>query len=128
MCRYIIASVVRKSIQTLFEDAAKSKSAMKRLLNPAIEDAGSQVFPTRTAKHDQRYGIHIDKGDPVKDRSNTIRLHLQINSNAENKTLWDLAKKDSHKVVSVADINATQEVTEENLNKVKEEFLKNVKV
>ncbi|OCK91140.1 uncharacterized protein K441DRAFT_576312 [Cenococcum geophilum 1.58] len=123
-----MASAARKAIQTLFDDAAKNKSAMKRLLNPAMEDAGSRVFPARTAKHDQRYGIRIDKGEPVKDKPNIIRLHLQINSNAKSKTLRDLVKEDSHKVFSVADVDTTQEVTEENLNKVKEQFLRNVKV
>jgi len=123
-----MASVARKAIQTLFDDAAKNKSAMKRLLNPTMEDAGSRVFPARTAKHDQRYGIRIDKGEPVKGKPDTIRLHLQINSNAKSKTLRDLVKEDSHKVISVADIDTTQEVTGENLNKVKEQFLKNFKV
>ena len=123
-----MANTLRKAIQTLFKDVAKSESTMKRLLNPTMEGAGSRVFPARTAKNDQHYGIRIDKGEPVKDKPNTIRLHLQINSNAESSTLRDMANEDSHKVVSVADIDTTQEVTEENLEKVVKEFLKNVKV
>ena len=121
-----MSNAVRKAIRTLFKDASKSKSAMKRLLNPAEEGAGSRVYPARTAKNDQHYGIRIDKGEPVAGKANTIRLKLQINSNAESKTLRELAKKDPHKVVSVADVDTKQDVTEENLGMIEEDFIQNV--
>lgn len=60
-----MSNSVKKAIQKLFEDASKSKSAMKRLLNPGSDGAGSRVFPSMTAKNDAKYGIRIDKGEPV---------------------------------------------------------------
>ncbi len=44
---------------------------------------------------------------------------MQINSNTTNKTLRDLVKKDSYRVIITADINSTQDTSKENLEKVK---------
>ena len=123
-----MASSVKKALKSLFDDAARSKSAMARLLNPTQEGAGGRVYPARNAKNDQRYGIRIDKGEPVHDKPNTIRLKLQINSNAESATLRNLAKGNPHRVISNADVDTEQDVTKENLDKVEEEFLKNLDV
>jgi len=123
-----MASSVKKAIRSLFEDAAKSNSAMKRLLNPTVEGAGTRVFPARTPKNDQRYGIRIDKGESVKGKTDSVRLKLQINSNAESKTLRELAKKNPHRVVSTVDIDTSQDVTEGNLKKVEDELLNNLDI
>lgn len=93
-----------------------------------MENAGTRVFPPGTTKNNQHYGIRIGRGEPVQGKPDTLRLKLQINSNAESKTLGELARKDSHKVVSMADIDTKQEVTEENLDKIEEEFLKNIDI
>ncbi|KAF1967047.1 hypothetical protein BU23DRAFT_603146 [Bimuria novae-zelandiae CBS 107.79] len=45
-----MSNSVKKAIQKLFDDAAKSKSAMSRLLNPTADSAGRRVYPTRNAK------------------------------------------------------------------------------
>lgn len=119
---------VKKAITKLFDDAAKSKSAMSRLLNPGTDGAGSRVYPARDSKNDTKYGIRIDKGEAVHDQPNTLRLHLQINSNAESKTLRDLAKKDPHRVVSTADITIQQAPAEDNLESLEAQFTKNLKI
>ncbi|KAF2746696.1 hypothetical protein M011DRAFT_444994 [Sporormia fimetaria CBS 119925] len=95
-----MSNSVKKAVKSLFEDAAKSQSAMTRLLNPAADGAGSRVYPARNPKNDAKYGIHVDKGEPVHDEPNKIRLKLQINSNADSTTLRDLAKKNPHRVVT----------------------------
>lgn len=118
-----MANAVKKALGELFTDISKSKSSLERLLKPSADGAGSRVLPPRNAKNDSRYGLRIDKGEPVQGKENTIRLKLQINSNATNKTLRDLAKKDSHKVVATADVDSTQEASQENLEKVKQDFL-----
>ncbi|KAE8151529.1 hypothetical protein BDV25DRAFT_152518 [Aspergillus avenaceus] len=124
--RIIMTSAIKKAIKTLFDDAARSKSAMARLLNPAAEGAGGRVYPAKNAKNDKRYGIRIDKGEAVHNKPNTIRLKLQINSNAESSTLRNLAKSDPHRVVSNADVDTQQEVTKENLDKMEDDFIENL--
>jgi hypothetical protein len=123
-----MSNSVKKAIRKLFDDAAKSKSAMSRLLNPTADGAGSRVYPARNAKNDAKYGIRVDKGEAVHGQPNELRLHLQINSNAESKTLRDLAKKDPHRVVSTADVDAQQGATKESLKDLEAQFTKNLKL
>lgn len=118
-----MANAVKTALGELFADASKSKSALQRLLKPSPDGAGSRVFPSMTAKNDGRYGVRIDKGEPVKGKENTIRLKLQINSNAASRTLRDLARKDSHKTIATADVDSMQEASEENLEKLEQDFL-----
>ena len=66
------------------------------------------------------------QGEPVHDKPNTVRLKLQINSNAESPTLRKLAAKAPHRTISNVDVDSQQDVTEENLKKMKEEFLNNL--
>lgn len=118
-----MANAVKAAIKQLFEDISQSQSALKRLLNPAVDGAGSRVYPSKTAKNDSKYGIRIDKGEPVQGKPNVIRLKLQLNSNATSKAIKDLAKKNSHKVVATYDVDTTQEANEENLDKAENGFL-----
>jgi len=90
-----MANAVKAALAELFADVLKTKSDLHRLLKPSPNGAGSRIFPAKTTKNDGRYGVRVDKGEPVKGKQNTIRLKLQINSNATNKTLRDLAKRDS---------------------------------
>jgi len=117
-----MANAVKAAIAELFAGVSNSKSGL-HLLRPSPDGAGSQVFPAKTTKNDGRYGVRIDKGQPVNGEQKTIRLKLQINSNATNKTLKDIAKKDSHKVIATVDVDSTQELSTENLEKVKQNFL-----
>ncbi|KAL9101969.1 MAG: hypothetical protein Q9163_002827 [Psora crenata] len=123
-----MANAVKTALGELFTDVSKSKSGLQRLLKPSPDGAGSRVFPSMTAKNDGRYGVRIDKGEPVKGKDNIIRLKLQINSNASNKTLRDIARKDSHRVIATADVDWTEEVSQEKLEKVKQDFLDSLDV
>ncbi|KAL8990507.1 MAG: hypothetical protein Q9177_000858 [Variospora cf. flavescens] len=118
-----MANAIKAAVKELFADISKSQSGLKRVLNPGVDGAGSRIFPSKTAKNDSKYGIRIDKGEPVDGKPNVIRLKLQLNSNATNKTIRDLAKKDSHKVVATVDVDTSQEANEENLEKVEDGFL-----
>jgi hypothetical protein len=123
-----MSNSIKKAIEHLFDDVARNKSAMKKLLNPSVGGAGSRVIPARNEKNDVKYGIRIDKGEPVAGKANILRLHLQINSNAQSKTLRDLAKKDPHKVIAIADVDTSQEVDQKNLDKIEEQFLDSVDI
>jgi hypothetical protein len=57
-----------------------------------------------------------------------VRLKLQASSNAESKTIKDLAKKDPHAVLATVDVDTTQEATEDNLLKLKEGLLSNLEI
>ncbi|KAI8939219.1 hypothetical protein NX059_005047 [Plenodomus lindquistii] len=123
-----MSNSVKKAIRKLLEDTVKTKSAMARLLNPNMDGAGSRVYPARNAKNDAKYGIRVDKGEAVHGQPNKLRLHLQVNSHVDSKSLQDLAKKDPHRVVSTADIDTSQSATEEGLKELEAQFEKNLKV
>ena len=48
---------VVEAVKKLFADIAQSQSAMRRILNPSIEGAGSRVYPPQNPKKDEDYGI-----------------------------------------------------------------------
>jgi hypothetical protein len=123
-----MASAIKKAIEKLFADALKSKGAINRLTQPSATGAGGRVYPARTQKNDAKYGIRIDKGEVVDGQPNVVRLKLQANSNAESKTIKDLARKDPHAVLATVDVDTTQEATEDNLRKVKEDLLSNLNI
>lgn len=117
---------VKEAVRRLFTDIAQSQSAMRRVLNPAVEGAGSRVYPARNNKNDEKYGIRIDKGEAVHGKPNVVRLKLQLNSNAARKTIRDLASKDPHKVIANVDVDNTQQLTRENLTKVEEDLVNQI--
>jgi hypothetical protein len=122
-----MANAIKRALEAMFNDILKSKNALKRVLNPSLEGAGSRIYPPKDPSKDAKYGIRIDKGEPVHDKPNTVRVKLQANSNAENKTIRDMAKKDSHAVLATADIDVTQDITEENLDAIKDQLYKSLK-
>jgi hypothetical protein len=81
------------------------------------------VYPARNQKNDAKYGIRIDKGEAVHGQPHVGRLKLQASSNADSKTIKDLAKKDPHAVLATVDVDTTQEATEDNLEKLKDDML-----
>jgi hypothetical protein len=115
-----MARSLKQAVLDLFKDAKKSKSAMRRILQPAAEGAGTGVHPPRTAKNDEKYGIRLDKGVAV---GNEVQLSLQINSNATKKTLKNLVQKHgSHATYATVNVDPAQEITEENMDKLAEEI------
>lgn len=68
----------------------------------------SEFTPLATAGSTNRLAYELT-------RENILRLKLQANKDAEDKTLKDMTAKDSHLVYATLDINVTQDPTEENL-------------
>lgn len=110
----------------MYERAKGSKSAMKRILNPSTEGAGSRVFPPQNAPVDKKIGVRLDKGETVQGKPGVLRLKLQANKGADDPTLKKLADENSHKVWATVDIDTTQDVTEENLEKVFKDLTDNI--
>lgn len=119
-------NAVKGALKNLFADISKTPSAVKRVLNPTLDGFGSRVYPSRTEKNDSKHGIRIDKGEAIQGKPNFVRLNLQLNSNASDNTIRDLARKDSHRVVATYDVDTTQEANQENLDKALDGFLKNL--
>lgn len=70
--------------------------------------AGTRAAPSQSGSNDSTIGSRLDNGEKiVKDGKEYKRYKWQINKNAENATLKELANKDSHKVWSEADILIT---------------------
>lgn len=110
----------------MFNEIAKSSSAMEKILKPSLEGAGLRIFPARTQKNDAKHGLRLDKGEPVTGKDNTVSVNLQINSNADRNTLRNLASKDPHRVIARVEVDITQEATKENLWAVRDKLLEEV--
>ncbi|KAF2228286.1 hypothetical protein BDZ85DRAFT_255723 [Elsinoe ampelina] len=66
---------------------------------------GTRAAPTRTDKNDKAIGLRLDNGETVtKDGQQYKRYKLQANKDADDKAIRDLAKKNSHLVLSQADL------------------------
>lgn len=65
----------------------------------------TRAAPAQMAKNDSEIGARLDNGETViKDGKTYKRYKLQVNKNASNPTLKDLANKDSHRVFGDADM------------------------
>jgi hypothetical protein len=115
-----MARTLKQAIRDLFRDAKRSQAAMRRILQPAVDGAGTRVHPPQTSKNDQKYGIRLDKGVGV---GKNVQLNLQINSNATETALKNLVQKNgSHATYATVEVDPNQEVTEENMDKPAEEL------
>lgn len=59
----------------------------------------SATLPPRNSNADRQIGMRLDKGKSVQGKPNTLVLKPQVNVEAEDSTLKELAAKNSHKVV-----------------------------
>ncbi|RAK99334.1 uncharacterized protein BO80DRAFT_436215 [Aspergillus ibericus CBS 121593] len=78
----------------------KVSSTRLKLLRPAVGDnnaAGSRIIPARN--HDSSIGVRIDRGMQVDKR---VKIYVQPNKNADNRTIKDLANKNSHQNLAEA--------------------------
>ncbi|GIK02123.1 hypothetical protein Aspvir_006166 [Aspergillus viridinutans] len=123
-----MASAVKRGLQKIFERAEKSQSALKRILNPSADGAGTRVFPPQNPNSDRQIGLRIDKGEPVQGKANVLKLKLQVNKNADDPTLKKMADQNSHAVVSEAEVNVAQEPNVENLKSLFSNFEKNIRL
>ncbi|KAJ6001654.1 hypothetical protein N7499_008847 [Penicillium canescens] len=76
--------------------------------------AGTRAAPAQAGTNDTKIGSRLDHGEKViKDGKEYKRYKWQLNKNAENSTLKELANKDSHKVWSEADVPVTSDTADE---------------
>ncbi|KJX97385.1 hypothetical protein TI39_contig499g00002 [Zymoseptoria brevis] len=118
-----MSSTLKKAVEEIFEEILKTKSNLKRVLNMSESGAGQRVFPPRTSKNDEKFGLRLDKGEPVQGKPGFIRLNLQANSNAKNNTIRELAQKDSHRVLASIDVDTKQEANKENASKLRDQLI-----
>ncbi|SMR62375.1 unnamed protein product [Zymoseptoria tritici ST99CH_1E4] len=119
----IMSSTLKKAVKEIFEEISKTKSNLKRVLNMSESGAGQRVFPPRTSKNDEKFGLRLDKGEPVQGKPGFIRLNLQANSNAKNNTIREMAQKDSHRVLASIGIDTKQEANKENASKLRDQLI-----
>lgn len=75
--------------------------------------AGTRAAPSQSGSNDTKIGSRLDHGEKLtKDGKEYRRYKWQINKNAENQTLKELANKDSHKVWAEADVPVTTDANE----------------
>lgn len=118
-----MSSSLKRAVRELFVEAKKTTSALKKILNPPNDDSfsGNRIFPAKDNKKEEKFGIRIDRGQSVKGQPNLVTINLQVNSNANKKSLQDLVKKyGSHKKYVTMEVDTTQQVTTENLDKLQE--------
>lgn len=121
-----MSNSVKKAVKGLFKEIGRTQSNLKRVLNMSEGGAGQRVFPPKTKKNDGNFCVRLDKGEAVKGKPGFIRLKLQANSNANDKTIREMAQKDSHHVLASVDVDTKQEATEENANKIRDELLESL--
>lgn len=89
-----MASAMKKAVSGLFSEAKKTTSAIKRILNPSTDGsfAGGRIYPARDVKKDARHGVRFDRGQSVNGKPNLVAMNLQINSNAQARSLQNLVR------------------------------------
>ncbi|KAG6023675.1 hypothetical protein E4U19_004207 [Claviceps sp. Clav32 group G5] len=66
---------------------------------------GTRAAPTRAGDNDKKIGVRLDYGHIfIKDGKKYQRLELQVNKDANDPSLNEMARKDSHKVWSFAEV------------------------
>lgn len=118
-----MANSLVKCLEKMKEKALQTTSGMKKICQP-FGDAGTRCFPP--PNHDPKIGGRLDLGAEI-EGGKKRRLNFQVNKNAENNTLNEMAGKDSHKVVASVDVDVSQPVTKENTEKIFEELKRDVK-
>ena len=98
-------------------DRVRAKSSTRqKLLRPSVGDnaaSGRRVIPAPT--HDRSIGVRIDRGVQVGDR---IKVYVQPNKQADNRTLRDLANKNSHQNLAEAWVDTKDPVDNSTVDKV----------
>ncbi|KAJ5348603.1 uncharacterized protein N7506_001856 [Penicillium brevicompactum] len=88
--------------------------------------AGTRAAPSQSGQNDASIGSRLDHSEQIEiDGKDYRRYKWQINKNAANSTLKDLANKDSHKVWSEADVPVDSDTSDASDAKARVEKLFN---
>ncbi|EFE38135.1 hypothetical protein TRV_07215 [Trichophyton verrucosum HKI 0517] len=108
--------VVRETIGLLRTRCLKSASSRQKLLRPSVGDnsaAGRRIIPAPS--HDANIGVRIDRGVQV---GNLVKIYVQPNKNATNKTIREMANKNSHQNIAETWVNVEDPVDNTTVDKV----------
>ncbi|KAI2825000.1 hypothetical protein CBS147321_5919 [Aspergillus niger] len=106
---YKMSRARRESFQALKKWVFDRNSQVKKIA-AGQGIAGTRAAPSQSGSNDSKIGSRLDNGETfTKDGKEYKRYKWQINKNAENATLKDIASKDSHKVWAEADIPITSD-------------------
>ncbi|KAF9730358.1 hypothetical protein PMIN06_009056 [Paraphaeosphaeria minitans] len=119
---------LKNSLQSLKKWVFQSDSRVTKIAN-GQGTPGTGVAPAQSGNNDKKIGSRLDNGETVlKDGKEYKRYKFQVNKGAEDKTLKELADKDSHKVYAHADMpigEVDKRKAVENLFEDLEKVLKN---
>ncbi|KAI7500156.1 hypothetical protein KC367_g3872 [Hortaea werneckii] len=102
---------------------------MSRAVKESLQRMKSWVTSTasRVGSNDTEIGSRLDYEDKsIRDGKEFRRYKFQINKQAANSTLRDLANKDSHKVWAQADVPLDSKSPEEAVEKLFEDLEKDL--
>ena len=104
------------ALRALRERVRASSSTKKKMLRPAVGNnsaAGGRIIPAQT--HDRSIGVRIDRGMQVGDQ---IKVYVQPNKQADNRTLRDLANADSHQNLAEALVDTKDPIDDSTVDKL----------
>ncbi|KAF4221629.1 hypothetical protein CNMCM8980_005621 [Aspergillus fumigatiaffinis] len=107
---------VLDALRSLRQRALKVSSTKQKLLRPAVGDntaAGRRIIPAQT--HDSSIGVRIDRGMQVEKR---IKIYVQPNKNADNRTIKELANQNSHQNLAEAWVDIEDPVDDSTVDKI----------
>lgn len=94
----------KESLENLRKWVLTSESRIQRIAS-GQGVAGTRATPAQAGSNDTKIGSRLDNGETfTKDGKEYKRYKFQVNKGADNKTLKELANKDSHKVWAEADM------------------------
>lgn len=98
-----MSKAVKATLERVFQYIESAPSRKQGLFSKAAE-AGTRAVPARGGKHDKQVGGRIDHGDKHWEGGKLFRrLKFQLNKNADDKSVRELAKQ-SHKIWAEVDV------------------------
>ena len=121
-----MSRALKESLKSLKAWVFASPSRVKKIAE-GQGTPGTRAAPAQAGTNDTKIGLRLDNGDKiVRDGKEYKRYKLQVNKDADNATLKDLANKDSHKVWSQTDVPIGEGTVEETVEKLFEDLEANL--
>ena len=104
-----MSRALRSSLETLKKWVLESDSRVQKVAK-GQGIPGTRAAPTQAGNNDKKIGSRLDNGETfTKDGKQYKRYKFQVNKGADDKSLRELADKNSHKVWAQADIPIGEE-------------------
>ena len=122
-----MARALKDSLKDLKTWVFQSPSRVKNIAE-GKGSPGTRAAPAQAGTNDSKIGSRLDYGEKiVKGGKEYRRYEFQVNKNAENLTLKQLANKDSHKVWSQTDVPIEEGSADETVEQMFEDLEANMK-